>query len=67
MESVSAPKALGHSPDRAARRSHGAWYTPPALVNFLVELAERLLHQTDTGRVDLKDLSRRARRLPAHR
>ena len=43
LESVSAPKALGNSSDRAARRSHGAWYTPPALVDFLVEVAERLL------------------------
>ena len=33
------------------------------LVDQGVELAERLLQQTDTGRVDLKDLSRRARRL----
>jgi SAM-dependent methyltransferase len=43
VESVSAAKALGNSSDRAARRSHGAWYTPPALVNFLVEVAKRLL------------------------
>ena len=33
------------------------------LVDQGVELAERLVQQTDTGRVDLGDLSRRARRL----
>jgi hypothetical protein len=33
------------------------------LVDQAVELAERLVQQTDTGRVDLGDLSRRARRL----
>ena len=33
------------------------------LVDQGVELAERLLQQTDSGRVDLGDLSRRARRL----
>jgi hypothetical protein len=33
------------------------------LVDQGIELAERLIQQTDTGRVDLKDLSRRARRL----
>ena len=33
------------------------------LVDQGVETAERLIQQTDTGRVDLKDLSRRARRL----
>ncbi len=33
------------------------------LIDQGVELAERLLQQTDTGRVDLNDLSRRARRL----
>lgn len=43
LERVSATKALGNSSDRTARRSHGAWYTPPALVDFLVEVAERLL------------------------
>lgn len=34
---------LGGSTDRAARRAHGAWYTPPALVDFLVEVAAGLL------------------------
>jgi hypothetical protein len=33
------------------------------LVDQGVELAERLVQQTDSGRVDLGDLSRRARRL----
>jgi hypothetical protein len=33
------------------------------LVDQAVELAERLVQQTETGRVDLGDLSRRARRL----
>ena len=33
------------------------------LVDQGVELAERLLQQTETGRVDLGDLGRRARRL----
>jgi hypothetical protein len=33
------------------------------LVDQAVDLAERLVQQTDTGRVDLGDLSRRARRL----
>jgi hypothetical protein len=33
------------------------------LVEQGVELAERLVQQTDSGRVDLGDLSRRARRL----
>jgi hypothetical protein len=33
------------------------------LVDQAVELAERLVQQTESGRVDLADLSRRARRL----
>jgi hypothetical protein len=33
------------------------------VVDQAIELAERLVTQTDTGRVDLGDLSRRARRL----
>jgi hypothetical protein len=33
------------------------------LVDQAVELAERLVQQTESGRVDLGDLSRRARRL----
>jgi hypothetical protein len=33
------------------------------LVDQAVDLAERLVQQTETGRVDLGDLSRRARRL----
>lgn len=33
------------------------------LVDQGIELAERLVQQTDSGRVDLGDLSRRARRL----
>jgi hypothetical protein len=39
----------------AGTRSH--------LLDQAVELAERLVEQTDAGRVDLGDLSRRARRL----
>ena len=33
------------------------------LVDQAIELAERLVQQTESGRVDLADLSRRARRL----
>ncbi len=46
---MSATKALGNSSDRTARRSHGAWYTPPALVDFLVEVAARLLPAAPPG------------------
>jgi hypothetical protein len=35
----------------------------PGLVDDALDLAERLVEQTETGRVDLADLGRRARRL----
>jgi hypothetical protein len=37
--------------------------TNSALVDEALELAERLVEQTQAGRVDLGDLGRRARRL----
>jgi hypothetical protein len=37
--------------------------TDPGIVDDAVELAERLVEQAESGRVDLGDLSRRARRL----
>ena len=43
---------MGH--DTAARS---------AIVDQALELAERIAEQTEKGRVDLNDLSRRARRL----
>jgi len=43
---------MGHDPGAAS-----------PIVDDALELAERLVEQTDSGRVDLADLSRRARRI----
>jgi hypothetical protein len=63
VEGVAAPIIASRTERTIVAEMGGDTALRSQLVDQGVELAERLLQQTESGRVDLGDLSRRARRL----